>query len=224
VFDDCRGDWPRLVEAACQISTYAVELSALSGSELPGLLRYLQASPALPFRYVSVHAPAKSFSERTALGQLLKLPLMVRTIVAHPDTLSEPQAFTELGTRLVLENMDARKPTGRTADELQHFFDLLPEAGFCFDVAHAWSIDPTMDLAHELLNRFRSRLRQVHVSSLDGNDHHRPLRSADERRFAEVLARCSDVPWILEALPPAHWTLTPPILWRASNQSARSHV
>ena len=31
------------------------------------------------------------------------------------------------------------------------------------------------------------------------------LRDDDEGLFAEVLDRCRDVPWILEALPPERW-------------------
>ena len=54
------------------------------------------------------------------------------------------------------------------------------------------------------LDRFRSRLRQVHLSSLR-NEHHVPLTESDEDLFGEVLDRCRDVPWILEALPPASW-------------------
>ena len=55
-----------------------------------------------------------------------------------------------------------------------------------------------------VLDRFRSRLRQVHVSSLSGG-HHVPLTDEDEERFAAVLGRCCDVPWILEARPPDRW-------------------
>jgi len=124
--------------------------------------------------------------------------------VAHPDTLSDVGKYRALGTRLVLENMDDRKITGRVADELETFFEDLPDAGFCLDVAHVRSVDPTMDAAHELLDRFRSRLRQVHLSSLD-DGHHVPLTEDDERLFAEVLSRCRDVPWILEAWPPERW-------------------
>ena len=55
-----------------------------------------------------------------------------------------------------------------------------------------------MALAHELLDRFGARLRQVHVSSLvDGS--HAPLTAEDVERFRPVLRRCVDVPWILEA-------------------------
>jgi hypothetical protein len=103
----------------------------------------------------------------------------------------------------VIENMDPRKRTGRTGAELQPFLDALPLAGFCFDVAHAAAVDESMDLAHELLDRFGPQLRHLHVSSLDDDLHHVPLTAADSERFAPVLARCRDVPWILEAPLPA---------------------
>ena len=206
VFDDVRGVWPRLVVAACEVSTYAVELSALSEDELPGLIEYLAARPRLSFRYVSVHAPVKHrvLDDAVSAHVLNGLPLWVRSIVTHPDVLDEPAVYRGLGTRLVLENMDDRKSNGRTADELAVVFEQLPDAGFCFDVAHACSIDPTMGVAGDLLDRFRSRLRQVHVSSLSGG-RHVPLTEDDEGRFASVLDRCRDVPWILEARPPDRW-------------------
>ena len=206
VFDDLRGAWRQLVAEACEVSTYAVELSALSEDELPGLIGYLAAEPQLPFRYVSVHAPIKNRElDDVATAHLLgSLPLWVRSIVTHPDALTDLTPYRELGTRLVLENMDDRKCTGRTADELDLIFEQLPEAGFCLDLAHASSIDPTVGVAFELLDRFRSRLRQVHLSSLSGG-HHLPLTEADEELFAPALDRCRDVPWILEARPPERW-------------------
>ncbi len=199
------GEWPALVAGACEVSSYAIELSALSGAELPSLINYLRSGPRLPFRHVSVHAPAKDFDDADA-WQLLEVPMWIRSIVAHPDALGDLAPYRQLGTRVVLENMDDRKRTGRTADELAECFAELPEAGFCLDVAHAHSIDPTMELAHELLDRFRGRLRHVHLSSLDETGRHLPLSVSDEERFADVLDRCRDVPWILEAAPPQRWS------------------
>jgi hypothetical protein len=95
--------------------------------------------------------------------------------------------------------MDARKESGRTAAELEPVFAALPEAGFCFDVAHAWSIDPSMREGQLLLDRFAGRLRHVHVSSLDGAGCHAPLTAEQEKLFAPLLGRCRDVPWIFEA-------------------------
>jgi hypothetical protein len=206
VFGDTRGKWPELIAQAAANSPYAIELSALSGPELPGLLAYLGSDPALPFRYLSVHAPTKEIvpSESLVVEMLARVPLRVRTIVTHPDVLEDLSGYRSLGTRLVLENMDMRKETGRTADEMEAFFTELPKAGFCLDVAHVAEVDPSMELAHELLDRFRSRLRQVHLSSLDEGAHV-PLTEADEERFSDVLGRCRDVPWILEARPPEEW-------------------
>lgn len=196
-----RGFWPALAVDACGVSSYAVEFSALSGDELPGLAAYLQGVPALPFRYVSVHAPAKRFVEADAIPILRTLPGSVRVVIVHPDMIDDPRRYRALGSHLVFENMDARKSNGRTVHELARCFELLPEAGFCLDVAHAWSLDPTMELAYDLLDRFR--LRQLHVSSLNPASHHVSLRKQDERLFMPVLERCRDLPWIFEA--PLPW-------------------
>ncbi len=135
---------------------------------------------------------------------LLALPAGVRAIVAHPDTIDDFAPYRALGSRLVIENMDARKATGRTPEELASVFRQLPEAGFCFDIAHAWSLDPTMQLADELLDRYGTRLRHVHLSSLqDGK--HVPVLPEHDALFQPILDRCRDVPWILEAEKPSHW-------------------
>jgi sugar phosphate isomerase/epimerase len=97
--------------------------------------------------------------------------------------------------------MDARKRDGRSAEELERWFAQLPHAGFCFDIAHACSLDETMLAATELLDAFRTRLRHVHVSSLSHDGHHVALSEEHEELFVPLLQRCLDVPWILEAPP-----------------------
>jgi sugar phosphate isomerase/epimerase len=119
--------------------------------------------------------------------------------VIHPDVIEDIAAYRRLGALCVVENMDPRKLAGRTADELEQLFVALPEAGFCFDIAHAAAVDASMDEAHALLDRFGARLRHLHVSSLDEDCHHEPLSVADETAWTPVLRRCRDVPWILEA-------------------------
>ena len=198
-----RGSWDRLVEEACAVSSFAVELAALSEDELDGLMAYLAAHPGLSFRYLSVHAPVKgrTMSESELVERLCALPRSVDAVVVHPDLIQEPALYRRLGRRLAIENMDHRKPTGQLASELEPLFDELPDAGFCFDIAHAWAIDPSMAVGEELLDRLRCRLRHLHVSSLvDGE--HVSLTVEHERLFAPLLRRCVDVPWILEAPPP----------------------
>jgi hypothetical protein len=201
MLEHVRGDWEVLAGEALATSRFAVELAALAEPELPGLLAWLDAAGALPFRYLSVHAPVKerTLDDAALVARLLDLLPRVDAIVAHPDTITDPQPWRALGGTLVLENMDARKEDGRTAAELSRFFAALPEAGLCFDVAHAGSVDPSLAGGHEILDRHGWRLRHLHVSSLDAEGHHVPLTGADERRMTPLLARCRDVPWILEA-------------------------
>lgn len=199
-----RGDWPHLVTEALGISSFAIELSALSERELPNLIEFLSKMTQLPFRYISVHAPSKGMTmhEPELTRVLAELPRWIDAIVVHPDVIEEPGNYAPLGRRLVIENMDDRKGDGRNATELGHYFDALPEAGLCFDVAHAGSIDRTMAVGAEILDTFTNRLRHVHLSSLDANSHHVPLSPSDANRFSSLLDRCRDVPWILEAPPP----------------------
>ena len=56
-----------------------------------------------------------------------------------------------------------------------------------------------MGLAHELLDAFADRLAEVHVSSIEPDGEHVPLRAADAEAFLPVLERCVGVPWVLEA-------------------------
>ncbi len=205
-FLDWRGDWDKLVAEAEEESTFSAELAALSEPEFVGLHNWLAHAAALPFRYLSVHAPVKELQapEEQLVEWLVDLPGQIDSIVTHPDIIENFDLYREVGDRLVIENMDDRKEGGGTPDELEEVFDALPEAGFCFDIAHAWSVDPSMGLASELLDRFGSRLRQVHLSSLvDGK--HAPVLEEHEVLFAPLLDRCRDVPWILEAARPTRW-------------------
>jgi hypothetical protein len=198
-----RGDWPKLVEEASRVSSFAVELAALEEGEFSSLLDFLAAGPPLPFRYLSVHGPSKGrgMSERELVARLCDVPPVVDSIVLHPDRIDDPLLYEPLGSRLVIENMDDRKSFGGYGEDLESLFDRLPSAGFCFDVAHAWTVDPTMQVGEDLLSRFASRLRHVHLSSISPAVGHVSLSAEHEALFEPLLARCRDVPWILEAEP-----------------------
>lgn len=200
---ELRNDWPALVGRAASISGFAIELSALSEAELPGLVQYLSTASGLPFDFVSVHGPSKGrrMPDDELATLLGALPRWVSSIVMHPDAIRDWAAYRQLGRRLCIENMDARKDVGQTAGALLGYFAALPEARLCFDIAHAKAVDPTMVVGEQILAAYSGRLSHVHLSSLDGAQSHVPLTRADETLFADLLERCVDVPWILEAPP-----------------------
>ena len=127
-----RGDWNAQVEEAWRVSSFAIELSALSESELPSLAEYLRQTPSLPFRYVSIHGPSKGrqMGEEQLVASLAQLSGLAGGIVMHPDTMDDLRLYRPLGHKLLLENMDSRKPDGRTPEELHRAFAELPRRAF----------------------------------------------------------------------------------------------
>jgi hypothetical protein len=194
-------EWALLAGRARRHYTGACELAALSEPELAPLIEFLVARPSLPFDFLSVHAPSKhrALPETELVAMLGEIAPRVDAIVLHPDVIGDHAAWAPLGATLVLENMDPRKADGRTADSLAPHFEALPDAGLCFDVAHAYAIDPSLAEGHAILDRFGDRLRHLHVSALDAAHHHVALNAAQEERIRPLLERCRDVPWILEA-------------------------
>ncbi|RYD86997.1 MAG: hypothetical protein EOP50_21515 [Sphingobacteriales bacterium] len=74
----------------------------------------------------------------------------------------------------------------RTASELLAVFQQLPEASWCFDLAHARQVDPTMIEAREMLRQFGSRLAQLHVSDVNSNSRHEPLSLSALLAFLKI--------------------------------------
>ena len=104
------------------------------------------------------------------------------------------------GKQLAIENMDRRKPIGRTLEELNTIFEKLPDAMFCFDIGHARQCDTTMTEAYRILRAYSGRLCQIHVSEVNTASRHDPLSFAAIHAFSEVADLIPDhVPLILEA-------------------------
>jgi hypothetical protein len=171
-----KGDLRRGLDLQRRSDVSAVELSALRDHELPLVMEALDDVRTDSFSYVSVHAPSKlrELSEDTAFAMLYDLPAEW-PIVVHPDVIQTKQLWSKLGDRLCLENMDIRKSTGRTVEELRGLFEAFPRAGFCLDLGHAKQIDPTMGSTLLMLREFGPRLRQVHVSDVGPRGEHRAL-------------------------------------------------
>jgi hypothetical protein len=197
------GDFARALELLEPTRANAVELSALRCVELPPLLNALPSCIQKlneRYRYVSLHAPTDFQDERGLVRKLTYVADIGLNVVVHPDTIRDVSLWRELGSRLCLENMDSRKPTGRTAKELDRFFVDLPEAKLCFDIAHARQVDPTMTDAARILSEFGDRLVQVHLSELNSIGKHFAMSYGAKRAYEIFAAALSQVPVILESV------------------------
>lgn len=197
-----KGDFRKGLELQNGSEFTAVELSALREPELRPLVESARQLAVGKFEYVSFHAPSafRTLREEDVVELLLQLPSDWPAVV-HPDLIHDAAVWARLGSRLCLENMDMRKRTGRTVEEMQAAFDELPEAGFCLDLGHARQIDPTMATAIGMLRRFGSRLRQLHVSEVGTFGDHRRLGYLARTAFRRVVRYIPDeVPIILESI------------------------
>ncbi len=179
----------------------AVELSALRQSELMPMLESLDSLDLDAFTYLSIHAPSQIAPEwEAAVWDRLRDELWRGwRIVVHPDSLLDLSLWREFGPMLCIENMDKRKPVGRTARELDWIFKQLPEASLCFDIGHALQCDSTMTEAYLILREFGSKLKQVHVSEVSSSSNHDRLSYAAILAFRDLAHLIPEnIPLILE--------------------------
>ena len=118
----------------------------------------------------------------------------------HPDAIDDHGVWRDFGDILCIENMDKRKPSGRTAAELEVHFERLPDASLCLDLGHARQIDPTFGVARGILRSFGDRLKQIHLSELDAKSRHAPLSMATVWAVREIARAIPAAPIILESM------------------------
>lgn len=180
----------------------AVELSALRETELEPLVKELDTLDISGYKYISFHAPSslKTLTEKQAV-ELLKVPADKKmNIILHPDVIKDFSLWREFGELLLIENMDKRKPIGRTPEELDIIYSKLPEANLCFDIAHSRQVDPTMYEAKIILGKYANKLKQIHISEVNSRSKH--VRMSYETIFAFTKVADlipSDVPIIIES-------------------------
>jgi hypothetical protein len=196
-----RDDWLRAVDRARQEGWRFLELTAIFEPMLTTLSAFLDEHRPLlgDFDRVSLHAPVRSAEPMVTIQQIESLSLDVE-VIFHPDTWGDEPPVDRLGPRVVFENMDVVKQSGKSVVDLDRVFSAHPEAGFCLDVAHVWTNDPSLQLGHDLLDAFAGRLRQLHVSGIEPDGTHRTTTQNDLDLYRPLLDRCAGVPWILEAV------------------------
>lgn len=155
----------------------AIELSALRENELEGLVNDLNILDLTKYSYVSIHAPSSisNLTESKVIDLLENILQYKYNIIVHPDIIKNFDDWKIFGKYLCIENMDKRKATGRTLRELNYIFDKLPDASLCFDIAHAYQVDPSLIESIDILKVFKSKLKQIHLSEVNSESKHETL-------------------------------------------------
>jgi hypothetical protein len=170
-----------------------LELSALRISELEPLLA------ALPHIDLSAYSYIKEDEAWVAEKLYADVP-ETWPIVIHPDTIHDFDQWKRFGKRLAIENMDRRKPIGRTACELEQVFGILTEACLCFDVGHARQFDASMTEAFLILSKFATKLVEIHISEVNSASQHDPISHGAKLAFQQIARMIPEqVPVIIES-------------------------
>lgn len=197
----CYSDFRRALQLLAGTNATAVELSALRQAELEPLVVALAELNLQRYKHVSVHVPSaiEPAFEGIMLDLLAQFPVEW-PLITHPNVITLWDRWRALGERLCIENMDKRKPVGQTARDLEEIFERLPNATFCLDLGHAHQIDPTMGEAVLIIERFRGRLSQLHVSEVNSQSKHDPLSRESASAFSLVAHLIPEgLPTILES-------------------------
>jgi hypothetical protein len=165
-----------------------VEISALRMAEWTPLIQALDQLDLSAFDFVSIHLPSSmNAADESFVAQSLQL-IQDRNfpLIIHPDAIVDFGRWRDFGNVVCVENMDKRKLIGRNEAELGAIFRELPHANLCFDIGHAWQVDPTMTEAYSILKTYRERLKQIHVSEVNSRSKHDSLSYVTIQSFRDV--------------------------------------
>lgn len=195
------GDFHKALQWIYDANIKAVELSALRTHELEPLVNSVGQIKISKFDFISVHAPSncKESEEKKIVGLLKNFVKRGWPIILHPDSVYSWPLWREFGSLLLIENMDNRKPIARDADELETIFAKVPKARLCFDIGHSYQIDKSMKNALDMVNRFKSRLGQIHISEVSPTSQHLRISSRAMHDFQKIASNIpGHVPVIIE--------------------------
>jgi hypothetical protein len=197
-----KNDFKHAIDLLNKSSANAIELSALREGEVKELIDSIEGLDLTRFEYISFHAPSKlTTMEEEELIDLLG-PIVQKgwPIITHPDIITNFDYWKQLGNCLCIENMDKRKKVGRTTIDLSEIFNKLPDATFCFDIAHVKQVDPTMTEGYWMIKRFRSKLKEIHISSVNTQSKHERLTLESLLSFNKLAEYIpNNIPIILES-------------------------
>ncbi|MFC1640961.1 hypothetical protein ACFL2D_02850 [Patescibacteria group bacterium] len=163
----------------------------------------LESGDFTGFDYVSLHAPNFRYGRNPRSRQiierirLLNMRVNLDLVVFHPDQITDFSIFNGVGFRAAFENMDNRKASHQTPEEMAAMLATNPEYGFVLDLNHVYSNDATMNMAADFYALLGHRISEIHLSGYAG--YHEPLHVTKQASIISAV-RKHDVPIIVESV------------------------
>lgn len=198
-----KANFPLAIEILNTIPFTCIEFKVLREWELPIFLKHLPSLDISKFERISFHiCKQKKLTNKELFIQIEPVIERGWPIINHPDEITDFDLWSKLGNQLYIENMDNKKNTGRTIEEIERIFDKLPDASMCFDIGHARQIDPTMELAKDLCIKFAEKIKEIHLSNVDLTTcGHESINDNILQIFSQISSIFPPCPIILEYKP-----------------------
>jgi hypothetical protein len=197
----------KLKEVFGQFNINGIELSMIFKSRLYNLkLDKIQLNWLKNLDYVSIHAPWKIISEAenkkeitTQMDKLYSLydKTNAKMLIIHPEECPY-DLLDNYDMNYALENMPKKSLDINSLDyeeELKKIEET--KYGFCLDVSHSYDFGPKE--TERLFEKFKNKLKEIHLSGTEGSKHHMFLIESS-KKFLESLKPIlkTKMPLILE--------------------------
>ena len=125
----------------------------------------------------------------------------INYVVVHPDLVDDWGVFDKFVIPVAIENMDNRKMSFRTLQELREFFQKYPHFKLVFDVQH-WVVNGyDVNRIPAILDEFQDRIVGVHLSGVGSDKYHIPVCRNNQRELVESLQDLpAHIPIVLEGV------------------------
>jgi hypothetical protein len=167
-------------------------------NKLPSIIPFVKN-----YSYRSIHLPSNvRYGNNAATKELLtKVMNFYRAISAdlalvHPDIVDDWSVFDAFPLVWATENMDNRKRSHKNVDDIEHFFNRNSGWKLVLDLNHCYSNDTSMRLAEELIEKFRDKIAEVHLSGY--TKYHEPLYQTKQEAILQF-CRQTKAPIIIES-------------------------
>ena len=152
----------------------------------------------------SVHLPMVPIDENNALYFARAITLFLSShafAVMHPNFTHNFDEIEAFFSRIAIENMDDRKESFRSLNQLRDFFDRYPHFKLVFDVQH-WVVNGyDVNRIPAILDEFQDRIVSVHLSGVGSDKYHIPVCRSKQRELVESLQDLpAHIPIVLEGV------------------------
>jgi hypothetical protein len=173
-----------------------------------GMLDFLLADTSMdlsPFSWISLHMPDTLVykDDEPTHRMLSKLERLTRkfglkNFVFHADIVQDWRVLDRYAhLPLSIENMDERKLSGRTVQDIASILD-KHDFKLTLDLQHCFVNDRSMQLARDFQEVFKDRIVEYHVSGYEERFLHYPLYKTNQPEILEAL-KYKETPIIIES-------------------------